>query len=59
MDGLTDREQAVISLVSAALISSSIAVIPAGAPWYISLVLGIAGAVGFGIKEALGGKKPT
>ena len=59
MDGLTDKQQAALSLTSASLIAISAVSVPAGAPWYVTLIFGIAGAIGFGIKEWLGGKKPT
>ena len=46
-------------MTSAVLIAVAAASVPAGAPWYVALAFGIAGAIGFGIKEALGGKKPA
>lgn len=57
MEGLTDRQQAAFSLTSAVLIAVGGASIPAGLPWQLGLALAIMGAVGFGIKEALGGKR--
>jgi len=59
MNGLTDGQQAVLVLVSASMIAVAAASIPAGSPWYVSLVLGLVGAVGLTIKEKLGIAKPA
>jgi hypothetical protein len=57
MEGLTDKQQAALSIASASLIAIGATSVPAGAPWYVGLAIAIVGAIGFGIKEALGGKK--
>ena len=59
MEGLTDRQQALLSLASAVLISVGGASVPAGVDWKIGFALAIVGAVGFGLKEVLGGKPKT
>lgn len=60
MNGLTDKQQAILSITSASLIAIGATSIPAGAPWWIGFVLSLAGAIGFGIKESLGGRaKPA
>lgn len=56
MQGLSDRSQAVLTLVSASLIAVGAYSVPAGADPKIGLGLGLLGAVGFGLKEALGTK---
>jgi len=57
MEGLSDKQQAALSLTSGILIAVGSVSIPAGVPYWIGVALALAGAVGFGIKEALGGKK--
>jgi hypothetical protein len=56
--GLTDNQQAWIVLVSAVLIAVGAVSIPAGLPTWVGLLTSLAGAVGLGLKEALG-TKPT
>lgn len=53
---LTDNQQSILVLISAALIAVGGTTIPAGVPWQIGLALSIIGAVGFAVKEALGTK---
>jgi hypothetical protein len=54
---LTNKHQAVLVFISASLIGMGAYTVPAtiasGSPW-ISAVLCFCGAIGFGIKEALG-----
>ncbi len=57
--GLTDTQQAEVTLVSGILIAVGAVSVPAGLPWYFGLGIAICGAIGFGIKEALGGKPST
>jgi hypothetical protein len=65
MIGLSDRAQAILLLVSSALIGASGLVaslpsdIPQDARGYVALFLLIMGAVGFALKEALGGQGPS
>ncbi len=56
--GLTDMQQAELTLVSGALIAVGAVSVPAGLPWEVGLGIAICGAIGFGLKEALGAK-PT
>lgn len=58
MTGLTDSQQGELMLVSGILIAVGAASVPAGAPWYVGLGLGFAGAVGLYIKEKLGSAPP-
>jgi hypothetical protein len=53
---LSDIQQAELTLASGILISVGAVSIPAGLPWYYGLVIALCGAVGLGIKEALGAK---
>lgn len=53
---LTDNQQALAAFISAALIATSIATVPANQPT-LTIILAALGAVGFGIKEALGTQK--
>ncbi len=57
--GLTDTQQAEVTLISGILIAVGAVSVPAGLPWYVGLGIAICGAAGFGIKEALGGKPST
>lgn len=59
MNGLTNGEQAALSLTSGVLIAVGAVSIPAGAPTWLGLVIALAGAVGLGIKEALGSAPPA
>lgn len=59
MNGLSDKAQAIVTLVSASMIGIGATSIPAGAPPVTGIGLAIAGAIGLAIKEALGSKKST
>lgn len=52
--GLSDRQQSLIVFVSAILLSVAAVAVPAGAPYWVALTLGILGAIGFALKEAAG-----
>ena len=55
MTGLSNSAQATIMTVSGILMALGFAAIPVGAPWEVSFGLAIAGAVGMGLKESVGG----
>jgi hypothetical protein len=55
---LTDNQQAIIVLISGILIAIGGITIPTGYPWYVTLALMIAGAVGFALKEKAGSVPP-
>lgn len=57
--GLSNGQQAALSIFSAACISVAAVSVPAGAPWPVALSLGIVGAIGFGVKEAMGSNPPA
>lgn len=57
--GLTDSQQGYMTLISMLLVAVSVVAVPAGAPWYVALLLGIFGAVGMALKEFLGIISPT
>lgn len=59
MQGLTDKQQAVITFISAILISLGAVSAPSGFPQWVAVVLFLLGAFGFAIKEALGGIAPA
>ena len=54
MTGLTDGQQAVLTLISSILIVVGSTTIPLGIEPKIGFGLAIIGAIGFGIKEYLG-----
>ena len=54
MNGLSDKAQAVLTFVSAALIAVAGVGVPSGLDPRIALGLGVVGAIGFAIKEVLG-----
>lgn len=56
MEGLTDKQQAILLMIASVLIAVSGISAAEGAPWYVTTVLAILGAIGFGLKEVLGGK---
>ena len=56
MEGLSNKAQAVANMSASALIA--IGAITYQTDSTLGLVLALAGAVGFGIKEALGGQAP-
>lgn len=55
MDGLTDKQQAVLLMASSICISIGSVTLVTSNP-VVGAVITIIGAVGFGLKEALGGK---
>jgi uncharacterized membrane protein YjjP (DUF1212 family) len=55
--GLSNRAQAIFMIISAILVAASGVSVPVGGPWWVALILGLLGAAGMGIKEALGDKK--
>lgn len=54
MNGLSDKTQAIITLIASVLIGVGAVSIPAGFPLWAGLALAVAGAVGLALKEALG-----
>ena len=56
MDGFTDKQQSIILFISAFLITLSGLSYPVTENVWVSLILGIIGAIGFALKEAAGGK---
>ena len=58
MEGLSNREQAILLFISSLLIAVAGISVPWESP-YLTIGLAIAGAVGFAIKEFLGGKPKT
>lgn len=59
MQGLTDRQQALLTFVSAILIAVAGVSIPLGSPYWVALILALAGAVGFALKESFGSAPPA
>ncbi len=59
MNGLTDKQQAALTIVSSCLIAVGAVSIPAGASIWVGLTIALVGAVGLGIKEALGIDRPA
>lgn len=58
MNGLSDNAQGILTLISMVLIAVGSASVPAGLPWQAGLGIALVGAIGLGIKEFLGIKKP-
>lgn len=59
MAGLSDKQQAIVSLVSAILIALAGVSIPAGLPLWVALVFALLGAIGFALKEYAGTSSPV
>jgi hypothetical protein len=57
MNGLSDKWQAVATMASSALIAVGAITYPTNAE--TGLALAVIGAIGFGIKEAIGGQTPA
>jgi peptidoglycan/LPS O-acetylase OafA/YrhL len=57
--GLSNSQQALLSTISMILIVVGGISLPSGLPWYYSVIISLLGAVGIGIKEALGSLPPT
>jgi hypothetical protein len=57
--GLSNSQQAMLSTISMVLIIVGGISLPSGLPWYYSVIISLLGAVGIGIKEALGSLPPT
>jgi hypothetical protein len=56
-EGLTNKQQAVLLTVSSVLISiGTITIVTDPANPWMGIIIDAIGAIGFGIKEALGGK---
>jgi hypothetical protein len=56
-EGLTKRERTALSLASSILIAVGVISIPAGVHPAVGGALAVIGAIGFGIRQALGEKK--
>lgn len=56
MHTLSDNQQALLVLISMILLAVAGVSVPAGAPWYVALILGALGAIGMAIKEYAGAK---
>jgi len=57
--GLSNSQQALLSTISMILIVVGGISLSSGLPWYYSVIISLIGAVGIGIKEALGSLPPT